>query len=296
MKNRKVAAGLALAGAVTVPGMHRFYLGQSRWGLAYLVLAWGTPLSRIASAIEAVWYLSMDELDFAQSFGDGSLPVQPSPGLALATQASADAALALAAALRELEQLRRDGLLTDAEFEQQRQQLSGEGQARGKARPIGSNVIDRLATALGSRPSPVQPPSLGRPIDVNQASVDDWLTLPGISIHQARAIVQISQAGVQYHALEDLAAVLGIPAAQLSGLGDRLQFCYYDGPELDRLDPNQASAAELMRLPGLDAIWADRIVQERHQGPYRTLSDLQQRIGLPGHILSHAMHGLQFGQ
>ena len=35
---------------------------------------------------------------------------------------------------------------------------------------------------------------LGVKIDVNQANVDDWLRLPGISIHQARQLVALSQA------------------------------------------------------------------------------------------------------
>jgi DNA uptake protein ComE-like DNA-binding protein/TM2 domain-containing membrane protein YozV len=290
MKNRKVAAGLALAGAVTLPGMHRIYLGQPRWGLAYLALAWTTPLSRIASAIEALWYLSLDEADFDRAFGDSTGPLAQPPGTGIApatpTQANADAALAMAAALRELEQLRQDGLLTNAEFEQQRQQLSSE-------RAPNPTLVSQLKTLGRSGLKSIATPN-PTPIDVNQASIDDWLTLPGISIHQARSIVQISQSGVQYHDLEDLAAVLGIPAAQLTALSDRLQFCYYDGPDIDRLDPNRATAAELSRLPGLDANWADRLIQERQNGPYRNLADLQQRVKLPSTLLSDIMHSLQF--
>ncbi len=303
MKNRKVAAGLALAGAVTLPGMHRFYLGQSRWGLAYLALAWTTPLSRIASAIEALWYLSLDEAEFDRAFGDGTGPLAQPPGTgiapasAAATQANADAALAMATALRELEELRRDGLLTDAEFEQQRQQLSSKRDPK-------SRILDPLTTLGRSRVqsiaqfiSPIAPanPSQANGIDVNQASIDDWLTLPGISIHQARSIVQISQSGVQYHDLEDIAAVLGIPAAHLTALSDRLQFCYYDGPETPRLDPNSAPIADLAKLPGLNLIWASRISQERSRSPYLNLADLQRRIGLPSDVLSQVMHGLHFG-
>lgn len=49
---------------------------------------------------------------------------------------------------------------------------------------------------------------LGISIDVNQASVDDWLRLPGLSIHQARQLVQLTQNGVQFYAIEDIAAAL----------------------------------------------------------------------------------------
>jgi DNA uptake protein ComE-like DNA-binding protein/TM2 domain-containing membrane protein YozV len=297
MKNRKVAAGLALAGALTLPGMHRFYLGQSRWGLAYLALAWGTPLSRIASAIEALWYLSLDEAEFDRAFGDGTGPLAQPLGTGIAsaqpathTQANADAALAMAAALRELERLRQDGLLTNTEFEQQRQQLSSD-----VLTPVQPSLLTQLKTLGRSGLGAIASPSpAATPIDVNQASIDDWITLPGISIHQARSIVQLSQSGVQYHDLEDLAAVLGIPVAHLTPLSDRLQFCYYDGPEIDRLDPNLATDAELMRLPGLDASWADRIIQERSSGPYRNLADLQTRLSISGELLSQTMHSLRF--
>ncbi|MBN3922070.1 MAG: ComEA family DNA-binding protein, partial [Nostoc sp. NMS4] len=33
---------------------------------------------------------------------------------------------------------------------------------------------------------------LGIRIDANQATVDDWLRLPGLSIHQARSLVELS--------------------------------------------------------------------------------------------------------
>ena len=35
---------------------------------------------------------------------------------------------------------------------------------------------------------------LGIQIDVNKAKVDDWLRLPGLSIHQARNLVQLCEA------------------------------------------------------------------------------------------------------
>ena len=47
---------------------------------------------------------------------------------------------------------------------------------------------------------------LGVKIDVNQATVDDWLRLPGISIHQANQLVTLSQAGVAFYSISDVAA------------------------------------------------------------------------------------------
>jgi DNA uptake protein ComE-like DNA-binding protein len=140
--------------------------------------------------------------------------------------------------------------------------------------------------------------ALGIKLDVNRASVDDWLRLPGLSIHQARALVTLNQAGVQFHCLEDIAAALGQPVQRLQPLTPILQFCYYEHDSLDAirlLNPNLASTEQLMQLPGVDAALAQNVTQERQRrGPYRNLVDLQQRLQLPGHLIAELMHYLRF--
>src|SRR3712207_5879865 len=59
---------------------------------------------------------------------------------------------------------------------------------------------------------------LGMQIDVNQAGVDDWLRLPGLSIHQARSLVELTGSGVQFCCIEDLAAALSCPVQRLKPL------------------------------------------------------------------------------
>jgi len=68
--------------------------------------------------------------------------------------------------------------------------------------------------------------ALGIQIDVNQASVDDWLRLPGLSIHQARVLVELCRSGVQFYCL-DIAAALNATAAT-KPLEPVLKFCYYE--------------------------------------------------------------------
>ncbi|GAB4378724.1 MAG: hypothetical protein Kow00121_31270 [Elainellaceae cyanobacterium] len=144
----------------------------------------------------------------------------------------------------------------------------------------------RLAVALGIR------------IDVNQATVDDWLRLPGVSIHQARSLAALSQAGVPFHCLEDIAAALDLPVTRLRPFEAILQFCYYGAESLDRvqlLNPNLASVEQLTQVPGVDLFLARAIVQNRQQhGAYRHLADLQQRLQLPGQLTADLMHYLQF--
>lgn len=115
-KNRRVAVALALLGTITpIAGLHKLYLGQPLWGLIYILL-WATPIPRIAAAIDAVWYIVQDLEQFERQFnGDSQYN--------LSINNSADVTKAIAIAMRELDQLRSDGLLTEYEFEQKRRQL-----------------------------------------------------------------------------------------------------------------------------------------------------------------------------
>jgi TM2 domain-containing membrane protein YozV len=107
-KDRRIAAALAFAG-ILLPGLHKFYLGQPRWGLVYLLLS-GTPISKIASAAEGLWYLFHEREAFEQRFGSAAVvnPAQVNE---------------VAEALRQLEALRQDGLISEYEFEQKRRHL-----------------------------------------------------------------------------------------------------------------------------------------------------------------------------
>lgn len=137
--------------------------------------------------------------------------------------------------------------------------------------------------------------ALGIQIDVNRASVDDWLRLPGLSIHQARSLVQLSQVGVQFYSLEDIAAALGVSVQHLQPLAPVIKFCYYEeSTTIALISPNTATIEQLVEIPGVELSLAQAIVQNRLQGRYRNLVDLQQRLSLSGKIVSQIMHYLRF--
>jgi TM2 domain-containing membrane protein YozV len=109
-KRRQVATILAFAGIVLpVTGFHKFYLGQPIWGVVYLLLSW-TPVPHIASAIEAVWYLTQSTDKFDSHLPPANLGNLPHPVTNVAD------------AIRELDKLRADGLISEYEFEQKRRQ------------------------------------------------------------------------------------------------------------------------------------------------------------------------------
>jgi TM2 domain-containing membrane protein YozV len=140
LKNRKVAAIWAFAGIVPLAlpgfsemhlaGMHRFYLKEYGWGMVYLFFGLFTPIPWIAGVLEGIWYLVQDEPQFNQNFNQG-VSAQDVTGVEVAGQVvaptlvvrSVSPAVKTAEAVRELDRLRQEGLLSEYEFEQKRRQL-----------------------------------------------------------------------------------------------------------------------------------------------------------------------------
>jgi TM2 domain-containing membrane protein YozV len=122
-KNRMIACLLALTGII-LPGLHKFYLGQIRWGLVYFVpgLLWATfpiaMLARVASLCDALIYLAQGDEQFNLAF---NAQWQAASSLGAEPEKVSE----IAKALRQLDGLRQEGLITDYEFEQQRRQLLG---------------------------------------------------------------------------------------------------------------------------------------------------------------------------
>jgi TM2 domain-containing membrane protein YozV len=115
-KSRSIAAILAFAGTLTpISGLHKFYMGQPLWGFLYLLLSW-TPIPKVACAIEGVWYLAQDDEIFDRNFNKGKMTARNLQNQAAGVGALADA-------LRELDKLRQDGLISEYEFEQKRRTL-----------------------------------------------------------------------------------------------------------------------------------------------------------------------------
>jgi DNA uptake protein ComE-like DNA-binding protein len=137
---------------------------------------------------------------------------------------------------------------------------------------------------------------LGIKIDVNQATIDDWLRLPGISIHQARTLVKLSQVGVPFYSIADVAAALDLPPARLQPLLPVLSFQYYhEDLKLSGVNPNHASFSELVAIPGVDADLAEAIVCDRGVlGKYADLVNLQERLCLSGELVGELMHYFRF--
>ena len=139
---------------------------------------------------------------------------------------------------------------------------------------------------------------LGISIDANQATVDDWLRLPGFSIHQARALVELVSVGVQFMSLEDVAAAISCPLQRLQPLESILSFAYYDrisplSPE--KINLNSASETELENIPDLNKDIVSMLMCDRQDnGRYINIVDFQRRLNLDSDLTSKLMHYLKF--
>ena len=87
--------------------------------MVYLLLSW-TLIPKVASAIEGVWYLFQDSEDFAQTHGAFSWQSKAGTKAAAIEPTQVGA---VADALRQFDQLRQEGLISEYEFEQKRRQL-----------------------------------------------------------------------------------------------------------------------------------------------------------------------------
>ena len=136
---------------------------------------------------------------------------------------------------------------------------------------------------------------LGIAINVNQATVDDWLRLPGISIRQAQTLTALSRSGVAFYCPEDIAAALDMPVERLSPFLPLLKFCYYDpasGLSRPQLSLNQAIPQHLMTLPGMSLSLLERIVNERRRSPFQDWSEVHHRLRLTPELTQQWMHYL----
>jgi TM2 domain-containing membrane protein YozV len=123
-KSRKVGVILALLATIIpwpIAGLHKFYFGQPVWGVIYCLL-WDSPISRIACVIDVVWYIvqgqELFKAQFNESFLSYTQPVTFNPTITSPVQVEA-----IAEGLRELDQLREEGLVSEYEFEQKRRRL-----------------------------------------------------------------------------------------------------------------------------------------------------------------------------
>ncbi|MEB3209985.1 MAG: helix-hairpin-helix domain-containing protein [Leptolyngbyaceae bacterium] len=263
VKRRSVAIALAFSGAF-LPGLHKFYLGQRGWGVAYLLLGF-THIPQVASIIEGLWYGILAQDEFDHNFNPPLMTQENPQGANNSVSPSAASTV--------------------------------NSTANSTVDNVRSRIQNDSTYRLQSPEEVAIAASLGVEIDVNRATVADWLRLPILTEGQGRSLATLNQAGVQFHCLDDLAAALSLSVEDVQPLEPILKFYYYDVDEVSvptQVNPNQASLATLSNIPGITIPLALQITHHRASKPFQDIADMQQRLSLKAATVERLMHYLQF--
>jgi competence protein ComEA len=153
-----------------------------------------------------------------------------------------------------------------------------------------------------------RPLAEGETLDPNEAGPEVLDRLPGVGPSLAQAIVELRATGARFRRPEDLLAVRGLGPAALERMRAHLVFSPREAgvaaarPRTKKsgsgsgmvpppLDLNAASTAELMTLPGIGAVIAERVVKARRDRPFVSLEDLARVPGI-GPVTVEGLRGL----
>ena len=153
------------------------------------------------------------------------------------------------------------------------------------------------------RPAPVLPlPTVPEQpawvMDVNRASRDQWLQLPGCSQDTADLLVRLQRGGVQFASADDLFRLLELPSDLARLWSPHLLFQWHGDappqPQAAPLDLNNASANQLALLGWPEQRLAN-LISERRRAGFKDLADLQERLCLPASSVEALIGRVSFG-
>ena len=186
----------------------------------------------------------------------------------------------------------------------------------------GQDIVQQAAQARRAQ-ALARPLAPGERVDVDHATAEELRRLPGVGPRLAARIVADRDANGPFASLAGLARVPGLGAAKLRGIGPLVTFggvpAAAAGPSAlpvlialpsgapesagsgrgrgggtcaGRPSLNRATAEELMCLPGLGKVLAERIVADREKhGPFRDIADLARVPGI-GRVRSERLRDL----
>ena len=153
-------------------------------------------------------------------------------------------------------------------------------------------LLGKIDIALAPEdPAPASPPVAVTPIDINQATVTDFQTLPGIGPYRAEQLVAYRQRLGGYVSARQLSYAYGLP----DSVFQRIKPYLLVSPVSRSLYINQMSAAELGQHPYLNRRTAEIIVRYReNHGPFTSVDDLKKVRAITAESLDGLLPYLNF--
>ncbi|HEY8542081.1 MAG TPA: helix-hairpin-helix domain-containing protein [Pseudothermotoga sp.] len=120
------------------------------------------------------------------------------------------------------------------------------------------------------------------PIDINVASYEELLEIPGIGPAKARAIIQFREQNGPFKTIEDLVKVSGIGKSTAQRISNYVKLESFPvSLNIRKINVNTATLEELLELPGIGEVKASEIIKIREQkGPFKKPEDLLQVPGI----------------
>ena len=168
--------------------------------------------------------------------------------------------------------------------------------ARRVLQAAGQLPTPAASTPPASTPPPAAPPAWT--IEVNRASREQWLQLPGCSEDTADLLLRLQRGGVQFSSVEELFRLLELPGELQVLWGPHLVVHWHGDappqPPAAPLDLNNATPEALQQLN-----WPEnrlqRLLQERRRAGFNDLADLQERLCLPASAVEALIGQVSFG-
>lgn len=150
-----------------------------------------------------------------------------------------------------------------------------------------------------AQPSPTVPEPPAWVMDVNRASRDQWLQLPGCSQDTADLLMRLQRGGVQFASADDLFRLLELPSDLVRLWTPHLLFQWHGDappqPQAAPLDLNNASTDQLALLGWPEQRLAN-LMRERRRAGFKDLADLQERLCLPASSVEALIGRVSFGR
>jgi len=180
-------------------------------------------------------------------------------------------------------------------------QLAGAFLLGALAALLGIHALTYLR--LGAEPSAIdEAPTITYRVDLNAARRAELMQLPGIGPSLADKIEEHRRTAGRFRSVDDLMKVKGIGPATLERVRPFVVVKTAEMPAAaevpakasnatpgagtklaslkDLIDVNQATLAELQKLPGIGPKMSQRIVDEREKRPFASVSDLRRVSGI----------------